>query len=67
MTEPRLCNGGPNGSWCGKKAYYVAHARDGFGVLEWFCCGEHTEGAETTPIVDWFTKHGLPVPGAEEA
>jgi hypothetical protein len=65
MNEPRKCNGGPNGtSWCGKRACYVARAPDG---LEWFCCSEHTEGAVTTPIAEWFTKHGLPVPGAGEA
>ena len=50
----RQCNGGPNGvAWCGVAASLVATDRDG---LQWFCCGEHTEGAHTEPLEDWFKR-----------
>ena len=52
----------------GVAARCVARAADG---AEWFECGEHGERDNVlgslrvalVPIEEWFTAHGLPVPG----
>jgi hypothetical protein len=75
MPIDRRCNGGPNGSeWCGKPATVVctsaepmstavaaAFEQTGFPSpgLQWYACADHTEGAKTEPIAQWFERNGL--------
>ena len=56
MTPQRFCNGGPHGkAWCGKPATVVCSANpEEHHSLAWYACAEHTEGAKTMPIEEWF-------------